>query len=118
MTKTGTLNHTEWECKYHVVFIPKYRRKTIYGQLRRDLGDVFRYSNGAYYEEEPPATEGAKPTFEVVAPPVGATVTELPKDAKAKTVGGTEYYEYSGTYYQVFHSGSKVVYMVVKDPTA
>ena len=37
-----TLKHTTWECKYHVVFIPKYRRKTLYVQLRRDLGSVFR----------------------------------------------------------------------------
>src|SRR5262249_10198690 len=37
-----TLKHTTWECKYHVVFIPKYRRKSLYGQLRRDLGPVFR----------------------------------------------------------------------------
>ena len=37
-----TLKHTTWECKYHVVFIPKYRRKTLYAQLRRDLGSVFR----------------------------------------------------------------------------
>ena len=36
------LNHTKWECKYHVVFIPKYRRKVLYGQLRRELGQVFR----------------------------------------------------------------------------
>ena len=35
-------NHTEWECKYHVVFIPKNRRKLIYGSLREHLGDVFR----------------------------------------------------------------------------
>jgi putative transposase len=37
-----TLKHTTWECKYHVVFIPKYRRKSLYGQLRRDLGPVLR----------------------------------------------------------------------------
>ena len=37
-----TLKHTTWDCKYHVVFIPKYRRKTLYAQLRRDLGSVFR----------------------------------------------------------------------------
>lgn len=35
-------NHTEWECKYHVVFIPKNRRKAIYQGLRQHLGDVFR----------------------------------------------------------------------------
>ena len=37
-----SLSHSKWECKYHVVFIPKYRRKVLYGQLRRDLGEVFR----------------------------------------------------------------------------
>jgi len=37
-----SLKHTTWECKYHVVFIPKCRRKALYGQLRRDLGSVFR----------------------------------------------------------------------------
>ena len=37
-----TLNHSKWECKYHVVFIPKYRRKALFGELRRHLGDVFR----------------------------------------------------------------------------
>ena len=42
MSRSRTLNHTEWECQYHVVFIPKYRRRVIYGQIRADLGDVFR----------------------------------------------------------------------------
>jgi putative transposase len=37
-----TLKHTTWECKYHVIFIPKYRRKALYRELRRDLGMVFR----------------------------------------------------------------------------
>jgi len=37
-----TLKHTTWECKYHVVFIPKCRRKALFAQLRRDLGPVFR----------------------------------------------------------------------------
>jgi len=74
------------------------------------------YSNGTYYKQEPPAKEGSDPTYKVVAPPVGATVESLPKDAKKMTVDGTEYYEYTGTYYQAFHSGSKVIYMVVKDP--
>ena len=42
MSKYKTLQHTEWDCKYHVIFIPKYRRKVLYGQIRRELGDVFR----------------------------------------------------------------------------
>jgi len=37
-----TLKHTTWECKYHVVFIPKCRKKVLYGQVRRELGPVFR----------------------------------------------------------------------------
>ena len=37
MTNYGSLSHTKWECKYHVVFIPKYRRKMIYGGIRRHL---------------------------------------------------------------------------------
>jgi putative transposase len=36
------LNHTLWECKYHIVFIPKYRRKILYGVIRKELGAVFR----------------------------------------------------------------------------
>lgn len=35
-------NHSVWECRYHVIFIPKYRRKVLYGQLRQHLGEVFR----------------------------------------------------------------------------
>ena len=42
MTDYRSLNHTKWECKYHVVFIPKYRKKAIFGQIRRYLGEVFR----------------------------------------------------------------------------
>ncbi len=37
-----SLAHTRWECKYHVVFIPKFRRKVLYRQVRRFLGPVFR----------------------------------------------------------------------------
>lgn len=37
-----SLNHTVWDCKFHIVFIPKCRRKTLYAGLRRHLGDVFR----------------------------------------------------------------------------
>ena len=37
-----SLSHTKWNCKYHIVFAPKYRRKEIYGQLRRDIGEILR----------------------------------------------------------------------------
>jgi hypothetical protein len=42
MDEYESLSHTKWECKYHVVFIPKCRRKTLYGNLRKHLGEVFR----------------------------------------------------------------------------
>ena len=42
MSTYKNLQHTRWECKYHVVFIPKYRRKALYGGLRKHLGEVFR----------------------------------------------------------------------------
>ena len=42
MDTQASLNHSVWDCKYHVVFIPKYRRRTLYGDLRRHLGEVFR----------------------------------------------------------------------------
>jgi putative transposase len=42
MDEYESLNHTQWECKYHIVFIPKYRRKVLFGELRQRLGEVFR----------------------------------------------------------------------------
>ena len=42
MDELQSLSHTKWKCKYHVVFIPKCRRKTLYKELRKHLGDVFR----------------------------------------------------------------------------
>ena len=37
-----SLSHTRWNCKYHIVFIPKYRRKEIYGKIRADIGQIIR----------------------------------------------------------------------------
>lgn len=42
MNTYSKLNHTTWDCKYHLVWIPKYRKKAIYGNLRANLGEVFR----------------------------------------------------------------------------
>ncbi|MEW8437600.1 MAG: IS200/IS605 family transposase [Candidatus Thiodiazotropha taylori] len=41
MRQVESLSHTRWECKYHIVFIPKCRRKSLYGQIRKELGEVF-----------------------------------------------------------------------------
>ena len=42
MKNVSSLNHSRWECKYHVVWIPKCRRKVLFGQLRQYLGQIFR----------------------------------------------------------------------------
>ena len=39
---TNSLSHTTWECKYHLVFAPKYRRQIIYGQIKADIGKILR----------------------------------------------------------------------------
>lgn len=40
--ETDSLAHTRWNCKYHIVFAPKYRRQAIYEQLRVDIGGILR----------------------------------------------------------------------------
>ena len=42
MDEYESLSHSKWECKYHVVFIRRGRRRALYGQLRQHLGEVFR----------------------------------------------------------------------------
>ena len=39
---TSSLAHTQWECKYHIVFAPKYRRQIIYGKIKQDIGQMIR----------------------------------------------------------------------------
>ena len=38
----NSLSHSKWRCKYHIVFAPKYRRKGIYGDIRKDIGVILR----------------------------------------------------------------------------
>ena len=42
MKDNNSLAHTKWNCKYHIVFAPKYRRKVIYGKIRADIGKILR----------------------------------------------------------------------------
>ena len=42
MHEWQSLSHVKWECKYHVVFIPKYRQKVLYGRLRKGVGRILR----------------------------------------------------------------------------
>ena len=46
MSTHDTLNHTKWDCKYHIVFIPKNRRTVLFGQIRRNLGELFHGLTG------------------------------------------------------------------------
>jgi len=42
MENEQSLTHTKWDCKYHIVWIPKYRKKKLYGQIRIFLGELFK----------------------------------------------------------------------------
>ncbi len=42
MSTVKSLSHSKWECKYHIIWIPKYRRKSIYKELRPYLGSIFK----------------------------------------------------------------------------
>ena len=42
MNDVNSLSHRKWNCKYHIVFAPKYRRKVFYGEKRREIGEILR----------------------------------------------------------------------------
>ena len=65
---------------------------------------------------EAPMTDD-KENYEVVAPPVGATVPYLPDESTEQTVNGKKYYVYEAAYYRPFVSDGETIYMVVSDPT-
>jgi putative transposase len=79
MDKFESLSHTAWECKYHIVFIPKCRRKVLYGQLRVHLGEVFRKLAA---QKESRIEEG-----HLMADPVHMLVSIPPKYAVSQVVG-------------------------------
>ena len=74
-----TLRHTTWDCKYHVIFIPKCRRKVVYGQLRREVGTVFR---ALAQERESEIIEG-----HLMPDHVHMLLSVAPKYAVAQVVG-------------------------------
>ena len=79
MDTLGSLNHTVWECKYHVAFIPKCRRKALYGQLRQHLGMVLRQ---LAEQKESRIEEG-----HLMADHVHLLITIPPKYAVSQVVG-------------------------------
>ena len=42
MSDINSLSHSKWNCKYHIVFAPKYRRQAIYGKIKKDIGQILR----------------------------------------------------------------------------
>jgi putative transposase len=74
-----SLQHTMWECKYHVVFIPKCRRKALYGKIKTELGSVFR--------ELAQQKESAIEEGQVCADHVHMMISIPPKYSVAQVVG-------------------------------
>jgi len=62
MERYESLHHTKWECKYHLVWIPKWRKRVLYGQLRKELGQILR---GLAMHKESEVIEGALRTDHV-----------------------------------------------------
>jgi putative transposase len=79
MNEYQSLNHTKWECKYHVVWIPKCRKKALYGQLRKQLGPVLKE---LAQQKESEIVEG-----HLVADHIHMLISIPPKYAVAQIVG-------------------------------
>jgi len=79
MERYGSLNHTKWECKYHLVWIPKSRKKVLYGQLRKELGQILR---GLAMQKESEVIEGT-----LKADHVHMVISIPPKYSVSQVVG-------------------------------
>ena len=66
--KANSLAHTKWMCKYHIIFTPKYRRKVIYNQYRKDLGEILRElcRNNRRTSDERPCTYASYDTSIII----------------------------------------------------
>jgi putative transposase len=79
MNDVLSLSHAVWDCKYHIVWIPKYRRKVLYGELRKHLGEVFR---GLARQKESRVMEG-----HLMLDHVQMFISIPPKYAVAQVIG-------------------------------
>ena len=79
MERYESLHHTKWECKYHVVWIPKWRKRILYGQLRKELGQVLR---GLATQKESEVMEGT-----LKADHVHMMISIPPKYAVSQVIG-------------------------------
>jgi putative transposase len=79
MDEYASLSHTKWDCKYHIVFIPKFRRKVLYKNLRQHLGEVF---HSLAQQRESQILEG-----HLMADHVHLLISIPPKHAVSQVVG-------------------------------
>ena len=79
MRQWQSQSHVRWYCRYHVVFVPKYRRRTIYGSLRRNIGGLMR---DLCRQHEVELVEG-----HAMADPIHLCLSIPPKYSVANTVG-------------------------------
>jgi putative transposase len=79
MENIQSLRHTVWDCKYHVIWIPKYRRRVLYGQLRKELAPVIKE---LARQKESEVLEG-----ELVVDHVHMLISIPPKYAVAQVIG-------------------------------
>jgi len=79
MERYESLHHTKWECKYHVVWIPKWRKRVLYGELRKELGQILR---GLAMRKESEVMEGT-----LKADHVHMVISIPPKYSVSQVVG-------------------------------
>jgi hypothetical protein len=94
--------------------VPYYYHGGTYYQATTELPSFPKGSDGGKAAAPDPDAKG---NYKVIAPPLDATVKTLPIGAKISKVSGKTYYVYNGAWYKPYHSGSDVVYMVVKKPS-
>jgi putative transposase len=85
MERYESLHHTKWECKYHLVWIPKWRKRVLYGQLRKELGRILR---GLAMQKESEVIEGtlrANHVHMVISIPPKYSVSQVVGYVKGKS---------------------------------
>ena len=80
--------------------------------------DTLWAANARYYFAEGSFYQATDSGYQVVAPPIGIEVDQIPRTAEMVKVEGQQYFVYHDIYYQAFYSGSGVVYKVVEDPNS
>jgi hypothetical protein len=86
MDEYESLSHSKWECKYHVVFIPKCRRKTLYGELRRHLGEVGESRPG--FPDDPAPEDTRRAAADAVLPVLSKKSLSASKHTNSPSLAG------------------------------